>query len=591
MKIYFVLFIVALQINIVSAIEFNDPSLIKLLGNSVLTENKLRLTDANGGQLGVCWFKEKQNVRESFVINIDFQISNCGGLSGGADGFAFIIQNNDSNSMGNSAEGIGYDAIPNSIAIEFDTYLNSNRGDPDNNHIAVNTNGKLPNSPSHKFSLALAPLNPKTLNLKDGLIHNLQIKYFSNLLSVFIDDTNNPFIEVSINIDSILKLDNGKAWMGFSASTGGGYERHDIISYSHSNPNLNLIKLEAKDTVAIANTKNFKLPLLIIKEYENRNNILSFTTNLVYDASAFLPYNNTINQFIDKDTIIKKNRVLTLKFENIDFKNNDTLFYNISGDVLIPDSNITNLEFTNIVCKDTNIIFAKKNGSLEINSSASALLQSADISGYPGDVIEVPIILKNQMNLQTSGVTSLKTDLTYNSTLLAPMDYTFQKMDDTKSKITIDSLPVNKAVGDTLAKIPFKVGLGNADNCDLILSNAKAIGGTLDISLSNGKFKLLGVCHEGGKRLINPNGNAIDLQISPNPSDGNIIAAFNLIEDNNTALRIYDNTGNVVYEKNIEKYTGKMEMNIDTSTLGNGLYFVSLQTPTYRIVKPLMIVK
>jgi hypothetical protein len=218
-------------------------------------------------------------------------------------------------------------------------------------------------------------------------------------------------------------------------------------------------------------------------------------------------------------------------------------------------------------------------------------LQSGDISGYPGDIIEVPFILKDLYNLQSSGATNLKADLTYNSTLLAPIDYPFQKIDDTTSKITIDSLPVNKAVGDTLAKIRFKVGLGNADNCDLILSNGKAVGGTLDISLSNGKFKLLGVCTEGGKRLINPNGNAIDLKISPNPSDGNIIAAFNLIEDNNTTFRIYDNTGNVVYEKNIEKYTGKMEMNIDTSTFGNGLYFVSLQTQTVRIVKPLMIVK
>ncbi len=62
----------------------------------------------------------------------------------------------------------------------------------------------------------------------------------------------------------------------------------------------------------------------------------------------------------------------------------------------------------------------------------------------------------------------------------------------------------NKKAEEILGELEFVVGLGNAESCDLILQNAKINGGQADIGLINGKFKLLGICPEGGARSINP---------------------------------------------------------------------------------------
>ncbi len=51
-------------------------------------------------------------------------------------------------------------------------------------------------------------------------------------MSVFIDDMINPRLNVSIDLAATLQLDNGAAWVGFTAATGGGTQNHDILNWS-----------------------------------------------------------------------------------------------------------------------------------------------------------------------------------------------------------------------------------------------------------------------------------------------------------------------------------------------------------------------
>ena len=72
----------------------------------------------------------------------------------GADGFTFVIQNSDSSlfggggssALGSTGGGLGYAGIPNSLAVEFDTWFNPVLGDPNGNHISVHTAGTLQNT-------------------------------------------------------------------------------------------------------------------------------------------------------------------------------------------------------------------------------------------------------------------------------------------------------------------------------------------------------------------------------------------------------------------------------------------------------------
>ena len=52
-------------------------------------------------------------------------------------------------------------------------------------------------------------------------------------LSVYLDDLYSPVLTVPMNFDALIKLRNGRAFVGFTAATGDNmYQTHDIISWS-----------------------------------------------------------------------------------------------------------------------------------------------------------------------------------------------------------------------------------------------------------------------------------------------------------------------------------------------------------------------
>ncbi|MDT3739666.1 MAG: choice-of-anchor D domain-containing protein [Candidatus Kapabacteria bacterium] len=223
--------------------------------------------------------------------------------------------------------------------------------------------------------------------------------------------------------------------------------------------------------------------------------------------------------------------------------------------------------------------------------TAYASIKTIEISAYAGDQIELPIILNDKESLDISGVTSLSAELIFNPTLLYPIGYNVIKINEKEAKIKIENINPNVNANQVLTTIQFIAALGNAESCKLTLSNAESVGGEAEIQVIDGTFKLLGICYEGGARLINPNNKVELLQISPNPNDGNLAVELNLIEEGFSTLSIYNSNGQLMYEQNITGTTGKIDLNIDTKEYGNGLYFVSLQTPTIRKVKQMVVFK
>ena len=127
---------------------------------SVVTGGVLRLTSANLNQHGAAWYYQPQMLSTGFTTAFQFRISNtnlCLFCTFPADGMALVIQNDPAgtgaigytgngqnmaygNNDVSTASGPG-NAITNSLAIELDTYQNSNFSDPDGNHIAVQSMG------------------------------------------------------------------------------------------------------------------------------------------------------------------------------------------------------------------------------------------------------------------------------------------------------------------------------------------------------------------------------------------------------------------------------------------------------------------
>ena len=228
-----------------------------------------------------------------------------------------------------------------------------------------------------------------------------------------------------------------------------------------------------------------------------------------------------------------------------------------------------------------------------ILGASKVILKTIELEGYPGDEIIAPIILQNQENLINSGITSIKVDLEFNPTLLYPLDHEFNIIDNKTAKISIENLPIDKLDGEVLINIRFKVGLGNVESCKLTLSNAETIGGVAEIQVIDGNFTLLGICEEGGTRLLNPYSKAGITSISPNPAENLINIELSLSEFGNTELSLYNLLGekvSTIFSESVSQKSN-IELNSDISNIGSGQYLLIFRTPTYTETRQLLILR
>jgi hypothetical protein len=216
--------------------DFADTTGLQVSGEATQVGSVLRLTPASLDQAGGVSHLSKQPVANGFETRFQFQMTAVGGVpdcegKDGADGIAFVLQGGDGFSLGESGGGLGYAGVPNSLAVEFDTYCNDEFADPNGNHISVQTMGALPNSASRSASLGSTGASLST-NLSDGAIHTVSITYAGGALTVFVDDLVTPVLQVPVDLQSALSLSDGQAWVGLTAATGQAVENHDIVKWS-----------------------------------------------------------------------------------------------------------------------------------------------------------------------------------------------------------------------------------------------------------------------------------------------------------------------------------------------------------------------
>ena len=147
----------------------------------------LRLTDGFPGvgathpETAAAWFAlppsvdvslGRQPVNKGFTTYFKFQIHTAAICCTPADGFAFVIQNSSSGALGSGSGGLGYQGIPNSLAIEFDTHKDVSFADPNDNHVAVQGCGTAANSPKHVTgSCLVGPLTGTNAGINSNIPH------------------------------------------------------------------------------------------------------------------------------------------------------------------------------------------------------------------------------------------------------------------------------------------------------------------------------------------------------------------------------------------------------------------------------------
>ena len=153
----------------------------------------LRLTRALGDQVGYAWYGARVSVAGSFATDFRFRLTEAAGLGGGADGMTFAIQNTGVVPPAALGGGLGYQGLPNSVVVEFDTYDNGPRRGSERQSRRRPHPRREPNGPGEDSLVGAASLTP---NLKDGEIHHARIAYGGDELAVYVDDLATPALTV-----------------------------------------------------------------------------------------------------------------------------------------------------------------------------------------------------------------------------------------------------------------------------------------------------------------------------------------------------------------------------------------------------------
>lgn len=245
-------------------------------GDATTPDGVLRLTTNASTQIASVWAATPQTISNGFTTTFTFRFSQPSETP--ADGIAFLIQNAQlTNSSINPLAAIGYtlgaarnggtigygnddngsfpnSGIPNSLAIEFDTYQNG--WDPSASHVAIQSCGTGYNTSHHGNTCSgggnsTLDIHNLSFSLADGNIHTVTIQYNppgttpcdtatpNAQLCVYLDrtPTSTPIVSAAVNLstsNSLLGLVNGTAYVGFTGSTGGSWEAQDVLTWSYT---------------------------------------------------------------------------------------------------------------------------------------------------------------------------------------------------------------------------------------------------------------------------------------------------------------------------------------------------------------------
>lgn len=231
------------------------------------------MTPDDFNRAGSLWYKLQHDLRLPFNVQGRFFF---GSDNAGADGIAFVMQNNCLNA-GTAGGGIGYSGMMGqSIAVEFDTYENTmatgsfENNDPVYDHIAVVSMGNVNHGDATHNLFGPIQAHETKADIEDGLWYDFQISYdpATNDLRVYLDNA----LRFTFNYDILNDIFAGDPYVywGFTSSTG-GFHNYQAV---YIDRNLSTFTLQDA-IICPGQTVNVELPPL--SRFYGRNMALGKT--------------------------------------------------------------------------------------------------------------------------------------------------------------------------------------------------------------------------------------------------------------------------------------------------------------------------
>src|SRR5438270_8116304 len=157
--------------------DFSSTAGLTFVGASTTTTTSdgavLRVTPAAGGQSGAAYSTSAVPLGpgDTFSTLFQFRFTNPGGIDP-ADGITFVLAATPTG-LGGAGVGIGYAGVPNSVAIELDTYNNGGADGNSSNQVGIDTNGNLNDlSLTNVYGNQTCDFGAGTLNTRPGCMSN-----------------------------------------------------------------------------------------------------------------------------------------------------------------------------------------------------------------------------------------------------------------------------------------------------------------------------------------------------------------------------------------------------------------------------------
>ena len=242
--------------------NFFETNRLVLVENAHKSDSVISLTANTNQERGAVWFDTPVYVDDNFWTEFSFKFTdgkdfgNGEGSEPGADGIAFVMQNQGNHAIGIWGGDIGYGKLSNAVAIEYDTYFNGRNqiedyGDPNGNHIAlqVSHNGIIKAEHTKNYTLAI---DTSVIKIKNGTVYYSRIEYDykHKNLKVYLSKDKHfivPVIDYSpIDLTDYINSSDNSAYIGFTSATGSSAERHHLLNWKFCSQATPIADIEQK---------------------------------------------------------------------------------------------------------------------------------------------------------------------------------------------------------------------------------------------------------------------------------------------------------------------------------------------------------
>ncbi|MGQ9819664.1 MAG: choice-of-anchor D domain-containing protein [Candidatus Kapaibacteriales bacterium] len=386
---------------------------------------------------------------------------------------------------------------------------------------------------THSNSFAFLPANPGTITIQPNDVYQLGIRF-----DPITTGLNNAALEITSNAQSSpnvsIQISGFKSNRNFSISKNSidfgticPNEEHiqTITIFNNGNVNVqvnisssNVFSILNPTPIELAPSSSFDLQISAISPLEGNYNGTLKVIDSYCNNEVNIPLQvGVVSPKIDRTPIPISGIVGLVKDTIIKIKNVSSRMLSISS-AYLKDPQITisapNLPWTipSMSSLDVNIRYTPNTGGVfstylvlegspcnfkdSIQISSNPIASRADLfignyKGLVGEVITIPIEIRNGILLDKSGTTKIRTQLTYDETILKFISVSPNSV-VTKfpNNLLFDQIPFDPN-SNSLIEISFEVLNSNNLSTTLTLSNTTTIDGFIKFNETSGNFEIL----------------------------------------------------------------------------------------------------